>query len=254
MAYRNQIRQLGLATLILLAFACGCAGSARYQRRSVIFFDYFDTAIQFIAEVKSEEEFLRYAKQAEDRFQELHRLFNIYESYPDLINLCTINTNAGGEALAVSPEIIALLQLAREGYRLSGGLLDVTLGPLLRIWHDLRQEALQNPDRAVLPQGAELREALALGGFENLQIDEDACLVCLTKPGMSLDVGALAKGYATELVAHELFASGLQNFLLDAGGNIRTMGKPLSTDKLRWSVGLQNPQSGTGDNFNPVID
>ncbi len=59
---------------------------------------------------------------------------------------------------------------------------------------------------------------------------------------MRLDVGAVAKGYATEIVANELEAKGLKSALISAGGNIRAIGKPLDNIRERWGgVGIQNP-------------
>jgi len=242
---RKEIKSL-LSTVLLLVCLAGCKQpEALYMRRTAIFFDYFDTAIQLIAEVKSEEEFKYYAEMAEERFAGLHCLFDIYNTYPGINNIRTINDNAGGEKVTVDKEIISLLCLAVEGYHFSSGLVDITLGPVLSLWHDLRRKAAVEPSHAMLPDFGDLSSAYLLRGMEDIIIDTESHTVHLIRPGMSLDVGSVAKGYATELVAEMLYENGLHNFLIDAGGNVCSYGKPLSTDKQYWSIGLQSPLQGS---------
>ena len=58
---------------------------------------------------------------------------------------------------------------------------------------------------------------------------------------MSLDVGAVAKGFATEIVAKEIMQDGLKSGIISAGGNVRVLGKPLDGVRERWGIGLQDP-------------
>ncbi|HCX79197.1 MAG TPA: FAD:protein FMN transferase, partial [Firmicutes bacterium] len=72
-----------------------------------------------------------------------------------------------------------------------------------------------------------LEEAAKLSDAANIIIDEQGSTIYLADKGMSLDVGAVAKGYATELVARELETAGFVSGAISAGGNVRTIGKPL---------------------------
>ena len=70
-------------------------------------------------------------------------------------------------------------------------------------------------------------------------IDEEASTVFLPDPDMSLDVGSIAKGYATEMVCRKLEEDGLTKALVSVGGNVRAIGS--KGDESLWKVGIQNP-------------
>lgn len=234
----KRLAQLLLLTMLVAALSA-CQPARMYLATHYIY-DVFDTAVCIKGYAESEAQLDAYFAMAEERFQELHRLFDIYHDYPGLVNLKTINDAAGGEALSVAEEIVALLELAQEGYQRSGGLVDVTMEPVLRIWHDLRLVAEAYPERAALPEQALLEAANALTGMDGLELDSVAHTVRLQRPGMALNVGAVAKGFAAELVAEQLQEAGWTSFLIDAGGNIKAVGRPADGRK-RWGVGLQDP-------------
>jgi len=84
-----------------------------------------------------------------------------------------------------------------------------------------------------------LKEAALHTDFSKVIVDEDASTVYLEDPDMSLDVGAIAKGYATERVARYLEAKGIDHVLLSVGGNIRAIG--IRADGKPWKLDIQNP-------------
>jgi thiamine biosynthesis lipoprotein len=215
---------------LLLALG-GCEAGAR--RYSTEFYGVFDTEVTVIAYADSEGEFERFAGAIQNRFTELHKLFDIYHEYEGVNNLYTVNQNAGIAPVPVAPEIIGLLRLAREGYELSGGTVDVTMGPVLRLWHEARAGGTS------LPSQDELREAAKQSGMESLIIDESKGTAFLAKTGMALDVGAVAKGYAASLAAQE--TTGVTSFIINAGGSVTAAGQP-SDGRGSWSVGVQNPE------------
>lgn len=218
-----------LAAALLFLGGCG----AGVQRYSTEFGGVFDTNIIVTGYTDSRDDFNRYADMIQNRFTELHRLFDIYHDYEGINNLYTVNQQAGIAPVAVVPEVIGLLKLAREGYELSGGAVDVTMGPVLRLWHEYRAEGTS------LPPTDELQDAAGMSGIDNLIIDEEKGTVFLAKAGMSLDVGAVAKGYAAALAAKE--AAGMTSFLINAGGSVTTVGKPPDGAET-WRVGIQDPK------------
>jgi len=139
----------------------------------------------------------------------------------------------------VDQRIIDLLVKSREIYDLTGGKTNVAMGAVLEIWHKYREEGIDDPLNAKLPPMEDLREAAKHSNIDDMVIDAEASTVYLKDPLMSLDVGAVAKGYATERVARSIEASGRTNVLLSIGGNVRAIGaKP---DGSPWSVAIQNP-------------
>lgn len=155
----------------------------------------------------------------------LEQLFSIGEPQSDVARL-----NAQG-TLTLSSETAALLAAAREISVASGRALDVTIGPVVRLWgwYD---------GSPTVPEAAELTAALALVDYERLRLEGlDAAL---EKPGMAVDLGGIAKGYAAGSAAKVLHDQGVTSALLNLGGNIRAVGaKP---DGSPWIVGIADPQ------------
>jgi thiamine biosynthesis lipoprotein len=228
--------------------ACGSAQkpassgvSADAQRYSTIFYDAFDTVTQVIAYCDSEEEFTRQMDALHTDLLEYHRLYDIYNDYDGVVNVKTINDNAGTAPVQVDDKILGMLELARQMYDTTGGKLNIAMGSVLRIWHDYREAAEANTNEAdnKLPEQEALDAAARHCDISNLVIDENARTVYLSDPDMSLDVGSVGKGYAVEMVAQAAEARGLKSALISVGGNLRAIGtKP---DGSQWSGGVENP-------------
>ncbi len=224
------------------------------KRFSTSFTGSFDTVIQIIAYADHADTFALWADLAEKRFAELHQLFDIYNAYPELNNLHTINENAGIKPVQVDQVVIDLLRFCLSCDDLSPGTINITLGPVLSIWHDVRTRAAL--DEAVsLPSQNDLEKAARLSDLDNLQIDAQGSTVYLALKGMKLDVGAVAKGYATELVSRELIAAGMTSGIISAGGsNVRLIGRPADPERETWQIGLQNPFSNPLIPDEPTLD
>ena len=208
--------------------ACGSAQkpassgvSADAQRYSTIFYDAFDTVTQVIAYCDSEEEFSRQMDALHTDLLEYHRLYDIYNDYDGVVNVKTINDNAGVAPVQVDDKILGMLELARQMYDTSNA------------------EANTNEADNKLPEQEALDAAARHCDISNLVIDENAKTVYLSDPDMSLDVGSVGKGYAVEMVAQAAEARGLKSALISVGGNLRAIGtKP---DGSQWSGGVENP-------------
>ena len=254
-----RITILLLIIVMLIFTVTGCAndGNENFNRYSDSIFDTFDTLVQFVAYAESEEEFREYFEHAHERLRELHRLFDIYHSYEGVNNIKTINDQAGVAPVEVEQEVIDLILFAREWSEKTGGNVNIALGPVLEIWHYYREEALFDPSSAELPPMERLQQAAEHTDIEKIKIDEELNTVFLPEPEMSLDVGAVAKGYAMEMVASELIDMGMEAAIISAGGNIKTIGQPKENDRDRWGVGIQDPDetvvSSGGDNLLDVI-
>lgn len=202
----------------------------------------FDTIIELYATVESQKEFDHYFNRTKEEFWKYHQLFDKYNDYEGINNIKTINDNAGIKAIEVDPVTIEMMLLAKEFTELSDGYFDITFGSVLEIWHDYREEGLilngeGKPGK--VPPMELLEEADQYTGWEFVEIDEENNTVYLTHPRAKLDVGAIAKGYATELVAQTLEEEGLENAMVSGGGNIRTIGTKLSGTP--WAVGVEEP-------------
>lgn len=205
------------------------------------FFDTFDTIVQVIGYSESEKEFSEYAKYTHDRFSELHKLFDIYNDYKGVNNLKTINDNAGKTAVEVDNSLIDLIEFCINTNQTISNKVNIAMGPVLKIWHEYRTEGMLHPENAKLPPMDELQKAMSLTNIQDIVIDKANSTIYLKKEGMSLDVGAVAKGYVTQLVTNELQDKGFTSFIISGGGNIKAVGAPQDPTKQLWGIGLQNP-------------
>ena len=206
----------------------------------------FDTVFSLRVYDVSQDEFSTSYQEAADLFTYYNNLFDIYNNYDGLNNLKTINDNAGIAPVKVDPVVIELLQKAKEFYDLSGGEFDITQGALLSVWHKYREEGMtanENGSYGKVPPESELQEAATHHGWDAVEIDEENSTVYITDPDVSLDVGGIAKGFATEKIAAKLAEDGTKTAAVNAGGNVRTLG--IKSDGTPWRIGIQNP-SGEG--------
>jgi len=233
-----------IATLFLPVLSCEKNGAPRKKT----YYEYFDTVCSVISYAdESEADFESKCDQIKAQLEKYHRLFDIYNEYTGMNNLCTVNKNAGITEVTVDRELIDLLLYAKEIHTLTEGEMNVAMGAVLSLWHDQRESAAEDPDRAALPSHSELEEAKKHVSIENIIIDIDTSSVYLTDSLASIDVGALGKGYAAERIAEYLKDMGVKSYVLDIGGNLRTIGtKP---DGEGWITGITNPSSPDSSSF-----
>lgn len=190
----------------------------------------------------TKEEFDGYVKVVDEMFDRYHKLFDIYFEYSGVNNIKTINEKAGLEPVAVDEELVDFLLYCKELYVLTKGKTNIMLGSVLSIWHDAREKASEhdgvlNSDE--FPSTSALSEANKHTSIDALVIDKEGKTVFISDPEASIDVGAIAKGYAAKKVAQRLKAMGADSVALNAGGNIITIG--LKPDGSKWVTGITNP-------------
>ena len=231
-------RFLSLILAILLLSGCSLTQSPPKQYNAT-FLELFDTVTAMTGLSDSQETFTTNAQAVRDALEVYHQLFDIYNSYDGINNLKTVNDNAGIAPVKVDRKIIDLLLNCKAYYDLTGGLVDVTMGSILQLWHEARSDGLDDPANAYLPDQAALEEAAKHRGWEHIVIDEAASTVYISDPAVSLDVGAIAKGWAAQQVS-TIVPRGM---MLSVGGNVCAPG-PTDNQGTRWVVGVQNPDGG----------
>jgi thiamine biosynthesis lipoprotein len=148
-----------------------------------------------------------------------------------------INQNAGIQPIPVPLDLIEVLDQALKYAALSEGAFDPTVGPLVQRW-------AIGSEHPRIPEDAEIKETLSLVEWQDLVIDQDAATVFLRRSGMALDLGAIAKGYATDELVEILQNAQIKRAIIDLGGNIFAYGA--KQDGLPWRIGLQNPLDARG--------
>ena len=218
------------------------------QTQAKTYYDYFDTvSAVFSYKGDSSSDFEANCNAVRDLLQEYHRLFDIYYEYADLNNLKTVNENAGIAPVRVEAKLIDFLLYCKELYTLTGGETNIAMGAVLKLWHDAREAAERDPKKAYVPSSDQLAEAAAHTDINNVIIDKEAGTVYLSDPQMRLDVGAIGKGYATEMAAQLLISRGVTSYVLNIGGNIRAIGAKVSGNG--WKTGITNPDKTSEESF-----
>lgn len=239
---------------LILSILSACQSKPKYKKYDYNFFGTFDTIIQIVGYTESEEEFNSYAKKMEERFGELHKLYDRYNSYEGINNIKTINENAGIKPVEVEKEIIDLITFSKEWYEIAGPETNIAMGPVVDIWSKYRDEASADPSKARLAPIEDLEAASKFADMNKVIVDTEKSTIYLEEEGMSLDVGSVAKGYATELVAKEIEEEGFISAIISAGGNIRTIGKPMDGLRERWGIGIQDPDAGIVPTESNILD
>ncbi len=232
--------RLVILILVLSILGTSCT-SISEEKYSYEILGTFDSMIQIIGYTKSETIFLQMVKKAQSRFELLNKYYDIYNNYKNVNNIKTINDMAGRKPVKVSKEIIDLLLFSKEWYYKTGKVVNIAFGSVLSIWHDYRNEGLLDPNKARIPNNKLLQEAFKKTDIEKIIVDKSKSTVFLQDLGMKLNVGAIAKGYATELVAKELVDGGYNSFAISSGGNVKTVGTPKDGIRKKWNIGIQDP-------------
>jgi thiamine biosynthesis lipoprotein len=196
----------------------------------------FDTVTSIVGRAESEEAFYEKAKVVHDQLLEYHQLFDIYHSYEGFYNLKDVNDNAGVKPVEVDRRIIDLLTDCKQIYMDTNGKVNVAMGSVLNLWHEARNFGRNNPQDAYLPEDSKLKAASEHMDMDKVIIDETASTVFLQDQDMSLDVGAIAKGWSVQRVS-ETAPTGL---LISVGGNVLATG-PKDENGKAWVVGVQDP-------------
>lgn len=162
-----------------------------------------------------------------DRMAALEALLSRHRSDSQLARL-----NATGFLAAADQSLLDLLRLAGQISEQSGGAFDITIKPLLDLYQ--RQHA-----EHALPDAAAIRAALALVDYR--KIDVSGARVSLAKPGMSLTLDGIGKGYIVDAGVAILREHGFANVLVEAGGDLAASGQ--TADVIPWRIGIQSPRA-----------
>jgi thiamine biosynthesis lipoprotein len=173
------------------------------------------------------------------RIAALDAIMSDYNPRSELMSLCQ---QAGGPPVVVSDDLFRVLTRAQFLAERSQGAFDVTVGPLVRLWRQARGHH-QMPDAASLAQARELVN------YKNLRLDPVKKTVQLLKPGMLLDLGGIAKGYAADEAIAALQAHGIQRALVGGAGDIRASAPPPGRKGWVIAIAPLDPVGNSADRF-----
>lgn len=226
---RGGLRPALWAAAVLLVAVLGAAlwqsgRTVRVERTAI----RMDTAVRVVVYARGRE-----ADAAADAAMELlDRLEALWHPGRVDSDVARVSAAAGMEPVAVAPETLELAQIALQVAKASGGAFDPTIGPLSAAWGF--------GEGGRVPDAAELEAARALVDWRGLHVDPAAGTLFLARPGMRLDFGAVAKGYAARLVRDELERAGARAALVQLGGSIALLGERPGGGP--WRIAVQHPR------------
>jgi len=174
------------------------------------------------------------AKEAINKaFNEINRIEDVYSVYKDTSEISRINRLRKNERLQISDGVLNLIQKTLDYSKRTDGAFDITVKPLVDLWARARQ-ANKPPDEY------DIKRALDHVGYKNIVLDKVIRTIHFKKEGMGIDLGGAAKGYAVDRAVRILEESGIDNALINSGGDMYCLGK--RTSRELWNVGIQHPR------------
>ena len=178
--------------------------------------------------------FSRDDKILDDAYDLLYRLDKLLSMYDSDSQISKINNLAGVDKVRAAPEVIEVVKDSLRLHELTGGIFNPLIGPVTRLWKINRQENSK-------PSPESLKSAIALSEINNLELDDKN--IYLKSKGCLLDLGGIAKGYASRKIADLLKSRGVKSGLLDLGGNIYAIG---NNNGKKWRIGIRDPLNPAG--------
>ena len=173
----------------------------------------------------------------EAAFDEVDRIDRLMSHYKPESPLSRLNRAAAAGPVAVEPELFDFIAESLRYARESEGAFDITVGPLMKTWGFFRGGGR-------VPTAPEIEDVRGRIGYTHVVLDGRARTIRFDRPGMELDLGGIAKGYAVDRVVALLRRAHVAAALVSAGGStIFGMGAPPGRDA--WDVDIQDP-SGSG--------
>ena len=177
-------------------------------------------------------------------FAEFDRLEKLMSTWVAASDVQHINRFAGVKPIEVSADVLEVLEDARQISEWTGGKFDVTFGALSGLWK------FDHDQDNVIPDPGEVRRRLPLIDYRAVRIDNAARTVFVERQGMSVHLGGIGKGFAIDRSAAILRRRGIQNFMIQNGGDMYVAG--LNNGKP-WRLGIQDPR-GPADRIFAELD
>lgn len=168
-----------------------------------------------------------------EAFAEIKRLHDLTNRFDEASQISEINRAAGKAKVLVDADVLTMIKRSRELADRVDRTFDITVGPLADLWGIGRKGDY-------VPARADVEKVLPLVDYRLVVVDEPPGTVYLPKAGMSLDLGGIAKGYAVDRVIELLKARGVKSALVNAGGDVRVIGR--RPDGKPWRIGVQDPR------------
>ena len=178
-----------------------------------------------------------------NELQQINHEMSVFESMSDISQF---NKSQEGEWVDLSEKLSEVLQAAYRIYRQTNGYFDPSVGKLVDMWGFGTGKVHR------IPTDEEIAEARKSVGFNKINFSKDFRRAKKTVPDISVNLSAIAKGYAVDRIVKLLEKEGYKNFIVDIGGEVRAKGKR-AKKAAGWNVGVARPEAGKVDDFEYVV-
>jgi len=170
----------------------------------------------------------------EKALEEVRRIENLFSVFMEESEVSNINKLKKGDTLKIDEEVFGLIEKAVGLCNATNGAFDITVKPLVDLWSAARV-------KGSVPSDEEVRAAAEKVGCADIILDKAAGTIAFGKDGMAIDLGAIAKGYATDMTIKTLKESGVKDAIVNCGGDMYCLGRRSANEQ--WKVGIRDPRN-----------
>lgn len=227
---RNFIRTVTVFLLAGLIVLTGCGRTGLYERTELM----MGTVIKIsVADrIKPGSGVDRVIEKVFSRMREVDELMSVYNTNSELSR---INRLSPGQMIGVSDGLLEVVRKSIEISNISSGAFDITTGPLVELWGFGKDDTAKEA-----PSSEQIEAILPMVNYRSIIVDEKHKKIGLKKARMMIDLSSIAKGYAVDKAIEVLREEGIENAIVDAGGDLYCLGKGLR--RAPWVIGIKDPR------------
>ncbi len=216
-----------VASLFVLS---GCGRTGLYERTELMMGTVIRVKVADRIEPASGVD--RAIEKAFSRMREVDESMSLYNSNSELSR---INGLGPGQMIGVSDGLLEVVRKSIEISNISSGAFDITTGPLIELWGFGKDDTAKEA-----PSPEQIEAILPMVNYRSIVVDEKHKRIGLEKAGMEIDLSSIAKGYAVDKAIEVLREEGIENAIVDAGGDLYCLGRGLR--RAPWVIGIKDPR------------
>jgi len=172
----------------------------------------------------------------EASFKEIERIEKMTNVYDKESEISKINRYAYIKPVVLTKELYEIIEKCLKYSELTDGAFDISIGPIVLLWGFGGEKGNQKK----VPEKKIINELLSNVNYKKIVLDKKKHTIKFLKEGMKIDLSAAAKGYSVDRAIQVLISHGIKNAIIEAGGDLRTIGHPIKRDY--WNIGVQHPR------------
>ena len=224
-----------LSFFIGLIIFCACLFFNKYHADKQQTITGYVFGTYYVVKISTPKENPQIIKEIDKIFAKINQKLSVFEKNSEINQL-----NQAKNKIKISPELYNIIKVSQEIHKKTQGYFDPSISPLIELW------GFGTNKTHSLPNKNKNKQKLSDTGLLKIKLTNDN-KAYKENPAISLNLSAIAKGYAVDMVAAKLKEMGYHNFLIDIGGELSISGKK-NNEQKGWNIGIATPQENTIDN------